>query len=321
MPGVADRHRHHALPAAGDRRASTASHEVSLYVTGDGRRRRARPSIPTSTRSTTHLRTARELPTTSQPSVGDFLAVYEPLIERRATTSSRSTSRAGSPDGPVGASRRATQLLERGVDGGARSTSSTPRPRAAARPGGDRRRGRRARRRERRGGRGRASEARRNLKIWFAVDTLEFLRRGGRIGAAQAWLGSALKIKPILTIERRSTRSSASAPRAARSSGWSTTCSARRDEGADRFVVQHIQAPDQAEQLVDRGEAIYGTEPLFVSEIGPVIGTHAGPGLIGVTACAATCSVPSDGRTAPARGESAMRWRSHPRPCSRTGGP
>ena len=41
--------------------------------------------------------------------------------------------------------------------------------------------------------------------MWFAVDTLEYLRRGGRIGAAQAWLGSALKIKPILTVEREIT--------------------------------------------------------------------------------------------------------------------
>ncbi len=46
-----------------------------------------------------------------------------------------------------------------------------------------------------------AREARAALKMWFAIDTLEFLRRGGRIGTAQAWLGSALKIKPILTLE------------------------------------------------------------------------------------------------------------------------
>ena len=57
-----------------------------------------------------------------------------------------------------------------------------------------------------------------------------------------------------------------------------------RDDGADRFYVQHIQAPDQAEKLAQRGEAIYGRPPDIVSEMGPVIGTHAGPGLIGVTA-------------------------------------
>ena len=41
--------------------------------------------------------------------------------------------------------------------------------------------------------------------MWFAVDTLEYLRRGGRIGAASAWLGSALKIKPILTLDKEIT--------------------------------------------------------------------------------------------------------------------
>ena len=47
--------------------------------------------------------------------------------------------------------------------------------------------------------------AREELKMWFAVDTLEFLRRGGRIGAASAWIGSTLKVKPILTVENEMT--------------------------------------------------------------------------------------------------------------------
>ena len=56
----------------------------------------------------------------------------------------------------------------------------------------------------------------------------------------------------------------------------------RRDDGADGWVVQHIQSPDVAGRLVDRGREIFGSEPLFVSEVGPVIGTHVGPGLLGV---------------------------------------
>ena len=47
----------------------------------------------------------------------------------------------------------------------------------------------------------RARRARQGLKMWFSLDTLEYLRRGGRIGGAQAWLGGALSIKPILTVE------------------------------------------------------------------------------------------------------------------------
>jgi fatty acid-binding protein DegV len=56
----------------------------------------------------------------------------------------------------------------------------------------------------------------------------------------------------------------------------------RHDDGADGWVVQHIQAPDVAERLVASGREIFASEPLFVSEIGPVIGAHAGPGLVGV---------------------------------------
>jgi fatty acid-binding protein DegV len=57
---------------------------------------------------------------------------------------------------------------------------------------------------------------------------------------------------------------------------------ARHEDGADGWVVQHIQAHEQAERLIERGREIFGTEPVFVSEIGPVIGTHVGPGLLGV---------------------------------------
>jgi fatty acid-binding protein DegV len=57
----------------------------------------------------------------------------------------------------------------------------------------------------------------------------------------------------------------------------------RHDGGADVFFIQHIQAPDVAERLAERGRAIYGRDPELISEIGPVIGAHVGPGLIGVS--------------------------------------
>jgi DegV family protein with EDD domain len=128
-----------------------------------------------------------------------------------------------------------------------------------------------------------AQALRADLKTWFAVDTLEFLRRGGRIGAAQAYLGSALKIKPILTlgkeiepVERVRTAGRAVAR-------MKEYLEQRREEGADRFAVQHIRDPERAQELAEAGRALYGTDPLFISEVGPVIGTHVGPGLLGVT--------------------------------------
>ncbi len=65
--------------------------------------------------------------------------------------------------------------------------------------------------------------ARADFKMWFAVDTLEFLRRGGRIGAANAWIGSTLKVKPILTVESEMVPVERVRTASGRSSGWSTT--------------------------------------------------------------------------------------------------
>jgi DegV family protein with EDD domain len=120
------------------------------------------------------------------------------------------------------------------------------------------------------------------MRFWFAVDTLEYLRRGGRIGAAQAWLGGALKIKPILTLDGQITP--VERVRTARRAfeRMAEYMAARQADGADAWVVQHIRAPDVAERLVARGREIYGCEPAFVSEVGPVIGAHVGPGLVGV---------------------------------------
>jgi DegV family protein with EDD domain len=126
-----------------------------------------------------------------------------------------------------------------------------------------------------------ARRARRELKLWFAIDTLEYLRRGGRIAGAQAWLGSALKIKPILTVESEITpveRVRTSRRAFERMVDLLRSCS---EAGADGWMVQHIQAPKEAEQLAARGIEILGVEPRVISEIGPVIGTHVGPGLLG----------------------------------------
>ncbi len=128
----------------------------------------------------------------------------------------------------------------------------------------------------------RVREARKLLKIWFCLDTLEYLRRGGRIGKAQAWLGGTLKIKPILSLEYEIVP--VERVRTAGRAFERMVENARElnDSGSDGWVVQHIQAPDQAERLIDRCREIFDSEPLFTSEVGPVIGTYTGPGLIGV---------------------------------------
>jgi DegV family protein with EDD domain len=127
----------------------------------------------------------------------------------------------------------------------------------------------------------RARRARASLKMWFAIDTLEYLRRGGRIAGAQAWLGSALKIKPILTVESEITPVERVRTSRRAFERMVDLLRSRQADGADGWMVQHIQAPAEAKELAARGIEIFGCEPRVVSEIGPVIGTHVGPGLLG----------------------------------------
>ncbi|HEX8053426.1 MAG TPA: DegV family protein, partial [Thermoleophilaceae bacterium] len=120
------------------------------------------------------------------------------------------------------------------------------------------------------------------LKMWFAIDTLEFLKRSGRIGAASAWIGSTLKIKPILTLEAEITpveRVRTSTRMFERMVDYARQ---REGSGANGWVVQHIQALEPANELADRCREIFGREPVFFSEVGPVLGAHTGPGLLGV---------------------------------------
>jgi len=128
----------------------------------------------------------------------------------------------------------------------------------------------------------RARETREHLKVWFAIDTMEFLRRGGRVGAARAWLGSTLKIKPILTVESEITPIERVRTSRRAFERMVDYLRSRHEDGADGWMVQHIQARDQADELAARGKEIFGSEPLLIGEVGPVIGTHVGPGLLGV---------------------------------------
>jgi DegV family protein with EDD domain len=128
----------------------------------------------------------------------------------------------------------------------------------------------------------RAQAAREELKMWFAIDTLEYLRRGGRIGGARAWIGSALKIKPILTLEEEITPVERVRTRARSIERLRDYARQRHESGLDAWVVQHIQDDETAAGLIEDGHEIFGCEPAFTSEIGAVLGAHVGPGLLGI---------------------------------------
>jgi DegV family protein with EDD domain len=118
--------------------------------------------------------------------------------------------------------------------------------------------------------------------MWFVIDTLEYLRKGGRIGAAQAWIGSTLKIKPILTLEEEITPVERVRTRRRALERMVDFARERKEVGADGWVVQHIHDPEGAQALIEHGRDVFGGDPVFVSEIGPVIGAHVGPGLLGI---------------------------------------
>ncbi|MEA2423386.1 MAG: fatty acid kinase fatty acid binding subunit [Thermoleophilaceae bacterium] len=256
-------------------------HLVSLYVVFGGERTVREADITDYDAFFEELRGTEKLPTTSQPSVGDFMAVWEPLLARGDDVVSIHIS--GGISGTVQSARQAAEQLERDGKGGDRvrvidsATSAgglglvaVATAHAAAR-----------------GGSldevvAAAGEARESLKMWFAIDTLEVLKRSGRIGAASAWLGSTLKIKPILTLESEMTpveRVRTSKRAFERMVDYARQ---RESSGMNAWVVQHIQAPDQAAALADRCREIFGHDAVFTSEIGPVLGAHTGPGLLGV---------------------------------------
>ncbi|SDD52961.1 DegV family protein [Actinokineospora iranica] len=126
-----------------------------------------------------------------------------------------------------------------------------------------------------------------NTKSFFIVETLEYLRRGGRIGAAAALLGTALSMKPVLHVhdgeivplEKVRTTSRALAR---------LVDLAVAAAGAEpvQLAVHHLAAPDRAAELATRlDERIPQSAGCVVSELGAVIGAHTGPGVLGVVLC------------------------------------
>ncbi len=253
---------------------------ISLYVSIDGHQEQE-SEISDYAGFYERLRASEGGATTSQPSIGDFVSVYEPLLDAGREIVSVHIS-----SGISGTYEAANQARERLVaedKGGERIHVVDSRSAAggmglcalaasaAAAAGGD--------------GEAtvaRAQQAREELKMWFAIDTLEYLRRGGRIGGARAWIGSALKIKPILTLEEEITPVERVRTRARSIERLRDYARERHESGLDGWVVQYIQDDETAAGLVDDGREIFGCEPAFVSEIGAVLGAHVGPGLLGI---------------------------------------
>ena len=223
------------------------------------------------------LSESADLPVTSQPSVGDFLAVFEPIAA--AGRDIVSIHIAGGLSGTCESGREAARVVAEEhpvrveiVDGQSGAGGLGLQVVAAARAA--------------EGGAdadaviAAVARARESLDIWFALDTLEYLRRGGRIGAAQALVGSALKIKPILTFGTEIAPVGRVRTRRRAFERMVAYLHELHDRGATDWIVQHAQAREDAERLVAEGTAIFGAEPLFCTQVGPVLGAHLGSGML-----------------------------------------
>ena len=221
------------------------------------------------------LRTAEELPTTSQPTPGDFLQTYEELAGyERIYSLHISATLSGTYQSATTAAAELGDKV-RTVDSESASAAIAMLGLAI----------------QRRLDRRTTDEEidaliQRYLDeagLIFTVDTLEFLRKGGRIGRASAWAGQLLHVKPILTIKRevvplKRVRGNQKAMQEFVSEFTSRT----RDVPTLKVGIAHAEAPERAEQLK---KMVHGERPHaeveVVTTLGAVVGTHAGPGTVG----------------------------------------
>jgi DegV family protein with EDD domain len=219
---------------------------------------------------------SRPLPTTSAPSVGDFQEVYERLLKE--VDSIVSIHIGAKLSGTVQAAQTARQSLVKPerieiVDSQMISLAMgfAIMDAVEAAHGGAKLAVVKAV----------AESALQRVQVRFMLDTLEYLRRGGRVGHARAYLGTLLSIKPILSFregelypeERVRTR-----PRGLeRMIQWAV-----RQQKVKRVAVGHSTTPDEAESIRERLAMAFPNVKVHLIRFGPVLGTHAGPGIVGV---------------------------------------
>lgn len=226
----------------------------------------------------TRLKTAKEMPTTSQPSAGEFHEFFSKLAESyesilailiseplSGTQASARAARNMMPEFPIEIvdSRSTAMGLGFMVLAAARAVENGADYQAAA-------------------------EAARALKdgmhIVFVVDTLEFLHRGGRIGGAKRFVGSMLSIKPLLHLMDGKIEPLASVRTKKKAIEHMYKLIEDDMQGKDRvhMAVMNALAPEEAEQIGKELEARIKPQELMVTKLSPVIGAHVGPGTVGV---------------------------------------
>jgi DegV family protein with EDD domain len=123
-------------------------------------------------------------------------------------------------------------------------------------------------------------DRRNRTKLFGTLDTLEYLKRGGRVGNARALLGSMLAIKPVVEVLDGQVEEAGKVR--TRSKALRLLVDKVKEGPFENLAVLEGNAPD-IDELLDQLEPLSPRDEIVIGQIGPVIGTHAGPGVIGVT--------------------------------------
>jgi len=124
------------------------------------------------------------------------------------------------------------------------------------------------------------TDRRDRTRLFGTLDTLEFLKKGGRVGNARALLGSMLSVKPVIEVADGVVEEAGKVR--TRSKALRMLAEKVHDQSVEEVAILHGAAPD-LEEFLDLVEDVAPRDKIVVGDVGPVIGTHAGPGVLGVT--------------------------------------
>jgi DegV family protein with EDD domain len=225
------------------------------------------------------LAEADDLPTTSQPAAGDFMTVYSELVEagHEVISIHISSGISGTVDSALAARNMLPDPDRVSVVDSLSASIGLELIVRAALDAID-------------AGRSRGEivtlleQLSKQLRIYFVVDTLEYLHKGGRIGGASALLGTVLQFKPILFLKDGKIEPFGKVRTKRKAVIRLLDIIEERvaSQPIGKIGVTHALVPDEAETLVERLRQRLDCSECHVSQTGPVIGTHTGPGLLGV---------------------------------------
>ncbi|MBN1441049.1 MAG: DegV family protein [Anaerolineales bacterium] len=228
------------------------------------------------------LKTSKTIPTTSQTTPEEFIRIFAPILAEgksilgvfissrlSGTVESAVRAKQSMPDASIEIVDSMSSAMAEGFAAlaAARSAQSGARLAEAAQA---------------------ARQAIACTNVVFVVDTLEFLHRGGRIGGAQRFLGTALNLKPLLTVREGKVEALESVRTKKKATERMLDLVEAQVAGRRplRISPLHASALEEAQALMHAAQDRFQPDECILSEVSPTIGTHVGPGTIGLAYCA-----------------------------------